>query len=81
MRGRMGEEFEDSNTCRLEDIHCVENANIHAFLVSFFTAGTKPTDSVRLRKKPDRRYVCILAHFAQCSSVDIIQVEASKDMS
>ena len=64
---------------RFKGLHWVKHANILAFLASVFPVFSTSTDSVCLRKnriKEKFAYWHIL-HFAQCSSVDIIQVEAS----
>ena len=47
MRGRMGEELH-----RFKGLYWAKDANIHAFLVSFFSACSTSTDSVCLRKNP-----------------------------
>ena len=74
MRGRMSEGLH-----RFKGLHWVKDANIQAFLVSFFPVCSTSMDSVCLQKnriKGKFAYWHIL-HFAHCSSVNIIQVEVS----
>ena len=63
---------------RFKGLHCVKDANIQAFLVSSFSACSTSTDSVyeKIQSKISL-HIGTFCHFAQSSSVDIIQVEAS----
>ena len=68
---------------RFKGLHWVKDANIQAFLASFFLHRfscicSTSTDSVCLRKNriKDKFAYRHILHFVQCSSVDII-VEAS----